>query len=635
MDADLIRASLRNTKVHFELHCADRFSKAADHLSKHPVDVVLLDLALPDCNGLDAIVQIRSRVPDKPIVVLTRVDDDAVAMESLKHGAQDYLIKGQVDGPLLGRSLLYAIERRRAEAQVAEAQQIAHVGSWEWNIVTDMVACSAEFYRVVGREPHELHSTYDGLLDCVHPDDRPMVASAFQAAVENSKGFSLEHRIVRPDGELRTVLTRGRVSAGTSSRPVRLAGTAQDITEQKRIHEHLLVSDRMASVGTLAAGVAHEINNPLAAVMANLEFFSAELSATQDLLRSVEGAKTFAVTKRQQEVPLVAILNDLKEPVDEARDALERVRQIVRDLKTFSRSDDEKRVPLDVRRVIESSLRMAWNEIRHRARLVKEYGDVTSLEANESRLGQVILNLIVNAAQAIQEGNSERNEIRIATKMDRGRVAIEIRDTGVGIPPENIPRIFDAFFTTKEMGIGTGLGLAISQRIVTLMGGEIAVESEVGRGTAFRVLLPPADPNAIPRRDGSTSDRRSASYQGRRGRVLVIDDELVVCRAIERIVSPEHDVMVTTVARQALTWIAEGRRFDAIVCDLMMPQMTGMEFYAELGRFAPDQVAKVIFVTGGAFTERARTFLDMVPNVRLEKPFERQQLRALINDRVR
>jgi CheY-like chemotaxis protein len=324
-------------------------------------------------------------------------------------------------------------------------------------------------------------------------------------------------------------------------------------------------------------------------------------------------------------------LREIAEPLREAREAADRVRLIVRDLKMFSRSDEESMGAADVRRVIESSLRMAWNEIRHRARLVKDYGDVPAVAGNEARLGQVFLNLIINAAQAVPEGRADQNEIRLVTKQDsRGRVIVEVRDTGAGIPEAVRSRLFEPFFTTKPIGVGTGLGLAICHRIVTSMGGEIEVESEIGKGTVFRLILPAA-----------TADSAEAPVPapvvaaGRRARILVIDDELALASSVRRMLSSEHEVLAITSARDAIERIASGERFDVILCDLMMPEVTGMDLHAELSRLAPDQAEQVIFMTGGAFTSRARTFLDQVGNPRIEKPFDVHSIRALVRGMLR
>ena len=213
------------------------------------------------------------------------------------------------------------------------------------------------------------------------------------------------------------------------------------------------------------------------------------------------------------------------------------MRDIVRDVKLFSRPQDEKTGAVDVRRVIDSSSRMAWNEIRHRARLVKDYQPIPLVNANESRLGQVLLNLIVNAAQAMPEGHADRNELRVATRTkDDGRAIVEISDTGLGIRKEHLERIFDPFFTTKPVGVGTGLGLAICHRIVSELGGLIEVESEVGKGTLFRLVLPAA------RDSQSVKVTTVRPTSGHKVRVLVVDDEPAMGRALQRSLREHMDV---------------------------------------------------------------------------------------------
>ncbi len=382
--------------------------------------------------------------------------------------------------------------------------------------------------------------------------------------------------------------------------------TTRDVTQQKATEAQLMVADRMASIGTLAAGVAHEINNPLAAVIGNLDLAIDEIK-----------------THRK----CVAISGELEEELDDARAAAESVRVIVRDLKIFSRAEDDARGPVDVERVMESTLRMAWNEIRHRARLTKEYGRVPLVEANESRLGQVFLNLVVNAAQAISEGNAELNLIRISTSCDeQGRVALRVSDTGAGIPADVQKRLFTPFFTTKPVGAGTGLGLSICHRIVTSFGGEIRFQSELGKGTEFCVLLPAAQVVMAP----TVAERRLSAPSSRRGRVLVVDDELAVANTAKRILAASHEVLVIDDSRHALELLRSGERFDAVLCDLMMPQVTGMDLHAEVARLDQSQADRFVFITGGAFTPRAREFLDAVSNHRVEKPFDLQGLRAIV-----
>jgi signal transduction histidine kinase len=374
--------------------------------------------------------------------------------------------------------------------------------------------------------------------------------------------------------------------------------------ERRSLEEQLWLSDRLASVGTLAAGVAHEINNPLAAIIANLELLGEDLAGGD-----LEGR-----------------LEQMRAQLADAREGADCLRHIVRDLKVFSNSPaTEQRGPVDVERVLESALRMAWNELRHRGTVVREYGDVPPVDALEARLAQVFLNLVVRAAHAIREGDVANNHIRVATSVDaQRRVVIEIEDTGEGIAPGDLPHVFDAFYTTRPLGMGTGLGLPICHRIVTDLGGAIAVESKLGEGSRFRVTLPAA------RAKPSTSSRPARdSVPPRRARVLIIDDDPAIGRTLARLLGKDHDVTVAA-AREALELFASGARFEVIFCDLMMPQVTGMDLHQRLAHDLPEQAERMVFITGGAFTARAQAFLEGVTNARIDKPFDTRVVKALV-----
>jgi len=408
---------------------------------------------------------------------------------------------------------------------------------------------------------------------------------------------------------------------------------ARDLSERKLIQARLLQSDRMASVGTLAAGVAHEINNPLAYVKANLDVLgSRRIPQLAVLLRAAEEERIEMIGDGAEEnvYELSERLSQIAAMVDLAREGSERVRTIVRDLKTFSRADEETMTPIDVARVLDASVNMAWNEIRHRARLVKDYGEVPPVEANESRLGQVFLNLLVNAAQAIPEGRASENEIRVRTYLDaEERVVVAVSDTGSGIPADALGRIFDPFFTTKPVGVGTGLGLWICQGIVTALGGEIAVDSEPGRGTTITCTLPqryvmvrPASPKIDP------------PVTSRRGRILVVDDEPALGPSLAIALSDEHDVVSTRSGREALELLARDDQFDLILCDLMMPDLTGMDVYERLKENRKELADRIIFVTGGSFTQRSTDFAETIAQRILEKPFDVQRVRELVRSRI-
>jgi signal transduction histidine kinase len=395
--------------------------------------------------------------------------------------------------------------------------------------------------------------------------------------------------------------------------------------EQAKIRQQLMISERMASVGTLAAGVAHEINNPLSVVVGNLEFVTADLRRISELVAGLR--KQDATAMAASIDTLVGRLAEIGPSLQDAQQAAERVRIIVRDLRLFSRADEEVRGPVDVRRVLDSSLSLARNEIRHRAQVQRNYGEVAPVDANDARLGQVFLNLIVNAAQSLPEGRTAENRIVVATSSVDGRVIVEISDTGSGIPPEVLPRIFDVFFTTKPIGVGTGLGLAICHRIVTGMGGSITVDSRVGVGTTVRVTLPIAGQGAVEARSPAPTP---ATGSRRRGAVLVVEDEQAVGRMLQKLLSANDTVTLVASGVEALSRVKEQPLFDVILCDLMMPEMTGMDFYAALAAHSQTLARRVVFMTGGAFTPTAREFLDRVDNPHIDKPVDIKRLRQLI-----
>ena len=393
--------------------------------------------------------------------------------------------------------------------------------------------------------------------------------------------------------------------------------------ERKLLQARLAETDRLTSLGTLAAGVAHEINNPLAYVMANMTFVANAFPQLLARAARPEANGSHSTNHAGDEDDQLGIA------IAEAREGCERIRSIVRDLQLFSRPEHSERAQVDVRAALDSSINIVLNEVRTRARLVKDYREVPLVIGNRARLGQVFLNLVLNAAQAIPEGKQAENEVRVTTYTDEeGDAIIEVRDSGEGIRPEVRARIFDPFFTTKPIGVGTGLGLSISHGIIAAMGGDLSVETQVGKGSVFRVALP-ASRQA--RRVTTPPPPRPVV---RRGRVLVVDDEEMICLTLSRVLSHTHDVHTNTHPREALARIVGGERFDVILCDLMMPELSGMELYEAVREVDPEQAERIVFLTGGAFTARAQAFTAQVQNTFVEKPFDVDKLMAIVSSRV-
>ncbi len=386
----------------------------------------------------------------------------------------------------------------------------------------------------------------------------------------------------------RTVTFRGRPARVTAIR---------DQTELRKMQASLAFADRMASVGTLAAGVAHEINNPLTFITTGL----------QDVARKI-GAASLEVDVK------AAVLATLREVEEGAR----RVAIIVRDLKAFSRADDDNASgTVELVSVVHYAARMAVAEIKHRAKLVMDLGDLPLVSGSETRLAQVFLNLLINAAQAIPLGAADHNSIHVVARVEAGRVVVSVTDTGRGMTPDLLQRIFDPFVTTKSHG--TGLGLAICHGIVTGLGGTIEAESTVGQGTTMRVSLPIAQVSS--RHDPVPTTAVSSEAPDQSAHVLVIDDEPLVLKATVRLLREKHDAIGASSAREAIALLENGERFDVIVCDLLMPEMTGMDFFKQLTERWPHLAKRVAFVSGGVFTRQASAFLASCGQPCIDKPF--------------
>jgi two-component system cell cycle sensor histidine kinase/response regulator CckA len=398
----------------------------------------------------------------------------------------------------------------------------------------------------------------------------------------------------RPDGEVSwavftAVPLRDPVTAAVTGAIV----TFLDITERKQLEHRLRVADRMATVGMLAAGVAHEINNPLTYVMTNLHVLARGLAIDDPKLAS---------------------------RAIEAQEGARRIRDVVRDLSALSHDGDGhgSSGPVDVHEVLEFCVRMLRNELDHRATLVRSFAaGLPQVVADASRLGQVFLNLLNNAIQAIAPGDARHHRIELATRrLDAGRVEIEVADSGPGMAREVLARVFEPFVTTKAAGTGTGLGLYISHSIVAGLGGTITIASEAGQGTRVSVRLP----------CGAADIERTAPAVPamprllRRARILVVDDEQAICRGLADLLVG-HDVVAVDSGRAAIAALDEGE-FDLVLCDLLMADLTGMEVHAHARRHQPALATRFVFMTGATSSAQVRQFLQASPGALLEKPFQ-------------
>jgi PAS domain S-box-containing protein len=590
-----------------------------------PWDIILCDYHIPSLDAPAVLGILRERRVEVPCIIVSGTVGEDTAVDAMRLGARDYLTKGNL------RRLVPAIERELREVEVRRERARAREALRRTEASVRSLVESLPDGVLVHRDGAVVYANAT-IAALVGEADGAVLVGRSVASLVGSGTLDAESPLVRAEGGRRLGEEKLRRRDGTTidvdvtaTRIVfdgaqSVLAVIREASLRREVTAKMVEIDRMIAVGTLAAGVGHEINNPLAYVLANVEFVQGELDGVRALLLPAAGG---AALDAPEVANVCARLAESKDVLSEATEGGLRIRDIVQDLRTFSR-DEQQVGPIDVRPVLESALRMAANEARHRARVVRDYQDVPNVAANPSRLGQVFLNLVVNAAQAIRGGTSEENEIRVTVRPDGEDVVVEIADTGVGIREEDLPRVFTPFFTTKPIGEGTGLGLAICRTIVTGLGGRIEVETRVGKGSCFRVTLP------VSRSEVERRPRPSVTRFARVARILFVDDEDMLRDAVKRFFEREHEVVAARGGEQALDLLESGKRFDVLFVDVMMPKMTGVELFDRISARWPQLASRVVFMTGGAVAPDVRARVERAPNRRVDKPFDMAELRALV-----
>lgn len=430
-----------------------------------------------------------------------------------------------------------------------------------------------------------------GVLPEVGPEERP--GEVCPACGQPERSGTRLADVRRPDGERAVFeLTWGGHAHELGHRGDLLL--VRDTTRRHELEAQVRVADRLASVGTLAAGVAHEINNPLSYVIANLHVLSSELVLPE--------------SEQLERAELLAALAD-------AREGADRVRTVVTDLQSFGHQVQQDGA-VDLAGVVRSTARLADHHLRHRAKLVLDLeADAPRVAGVEARVGQIVLNLLVNAAQALPDEARGTHVITVRTRTVGGMGELTVQDDGPGIPPEHQARIFDPFFTTKPQGVGTGLGLYVCHRIASELGGSIQVSSVPGC-TVFRVWLPTCDVASAPPREAAPLPRGL--------RVLLVDDEPGVGRAFRRVLRDAEVIVAPDLSAAVAAWRPD---IDVVICDVNLGADRGPDLLDAL----PIEPSRVVFLTGGVLHDDDRAALDAHPNAPLHKPFEPDEVRRALH----
>ena len=389
-------------------------------------------------------------------------------------------------------------------------------------------------------------------------------------------------------------------------------------TTETRFRAGLLRSERLAAVGTLAAGVAHEINNPAAILLANFDALDAQITTLRSAIDGARGRLGAAEVARME-----ASLAETTEIVRVGLAEVERIATIVRALRNFASVDSEAIGTVRLHELAEQACALISREIAQRATLTRALAVTPAIAGDAAKLTQSIANLLLNAAQAIDEGAADRNEIAVSTSVEGDTIVLRVRDTGRGIPPELRERVFEPFFSTRPREKGSGLGLPLAADIAHQHRGELRLESEVGRGTTAELRIPidtglgtPAPP--------------PPPIAERRPRVLFIDDEAQILRAYERLLASSYDVVTASSGDAAIALLERDRAWDAIVCDILMPSVDGAAVWEWVEATAPDLRDRFLFCSGGAFTDRGAALAAAQRERLLHKPLRRAQIVAAI-----
>ncbi len=627
-DAELLLRVLRLAELKFQARCVETRADFEAALADFSPDIILADYFLPGFDGLTALGIAQARCPDVPFIIISGTLGEERAVEALKLGATDFVLKDRLDRlvPVVQRALREADSRAgrqraetaliESEAGLLEAQSLAHLGNWNWDMTRDDLSWSDEVFRIFGLTPQQFGPTYAAFLERVHPLDRDWVVAAVEAVVRDGAPYDFDHRIVRPDGSERYVHENGKVLRDAAGRPFRMVGTVQDITERKKLEEQVRQSQKMEVIGQLASGVAHDFNNILTAIQMNADLlnFGEYLSPDdQELVRDI-GAY------------------------------VERAAALTRQLLLFGQQDVMCQQDLDLKEVINGIGKMLTRTLGADIEmLIKLPKQPLFIRGDAGMMDQVLMNLTVNARDAMPKGGAlvieiggvEFDELAAAQHAQARSgsfVQLSVSDTGSGIPAEILPKIFEPFFTTKGVGRGTGLGLATVFGIVRQHHGWISVCSEVGRGTTFRIYLP-----RLEKTSAKTSiDTQFTALTGGKETILLIEDEkslnALACKALTGI---GYRVRTAFDGPDALkVWKEQHAEIQLVLTDIVMPGgMNGIELGEQLLRENPK--LKIIYVSGYSTEVVGKDFPLTEGRNFLTKPYQlaklAQTVRAMLD----
>lgn len=613
-DARLLQELLREVNsVQFQLSQAASLQVGLEQLKNQTFDIVLLDLSLPDSQGLATFITLHQQSPAVPVVVITGLNDETLADRAVQAGAQDYLIKGQVSSDLLARAIRYAIERNRTEQRIREQAALL-------DIATDAIlVCDLEgriLFWNKGAERLYGWQAADALgqkaSELLYKPASLQFAVAQQALIAQGEWYGELEQVTR-SGQPLVVESRWTLMRDDDQRPKSVLGVSTDITAKKQLEAQFLRAQRMESIGTLAGGIAHDLNNILTPILATAQLLQIKLPTaderTQQMFRMIEvNTKRGAALVKQ--VLSFARGIEGKHTVLQAKHLIWEVEQIISE--TFPKS-------------IEVQIQVA--------------SDLWSVSGNATQLHQVLMNLCVNARDAMPQGGllqiaadnftADESYARMNLEAKPGSyIVVSVTDTGLGIAPEVLDRIFEPFFTTKPVGEGSGLGLSTVAGIVKSHGGFVNVASVVGKGTQFKIFLPSVNTLAVLQQPDSQIPAGEGEL------ILVVDDESAICEISEKLLlSYQYRALTAHDGIEAIALYVEHKQeVSAVVVDMMMPAMDGIATIRTLQKINPQ--VKIIASSGLTPSDELVTSALGIQDF-LAKPYTAQEFLTTIHTVLR
>ena len=617
-DADLITYELRKGGIEHSAYCVAAKKDFLRQLRQEPPDAIISDFSMPQFNALDALHLLQAHRVEVPFILVTGSQSEEVAVECIKQGADDYILKSSLKR--LPTALRSSVQRKRAERDRTRAEEQIREQAMFLNKAQDAILAmdldgritfwNASAERLYGWDGAQVVGQENAATIC-----RPDLARFHQALNEtlDREEWHGELRQANREGRELLVDSRWSLIRDNHNQPKSVLMINTDVTEQKKLQAHFLRAQRLESIGTLAGGIAHDLNNVLTPILVSLK-----------LLKELKG-----------ETPT--------EVLDTLETSAHRGASIVQQVLSFARGVEGEKAILQVKHPLNEVLKISKDVF---PRSVEIHSNVVSdlwpVHGDPTQLYQVFMNLVVNGRDAMPNGgrlqieakNTEidENYARMQPDARPGRyVVISVADTGTGIPPGILAKIFEPFFTTKEVGKGTGLGLSTALGIVRAHGGFLTVYSEQGKGTCFKVYLPASESGRSRERQLKTAK----SPQGHGELVMVVDDEAAIREIIKvTIENNGYNVITATDGTEAVAMLAgEKRHIAAVLVDLMMPFMDGIATIRALQRLSPQ--TKFLAISGLMDQARISQLKELSAVEFLAKPFTTEQILSILESVLR